>query len=108
MPFAHGFEISPWVERSLKVRQSSFAAYGVALLLVAVAVLVRGVAGQHIGIQQFTTFYPAVILAALLGGLWPGIFAAVLSIMAAWFFAQPSSHEIIEFVLFAIISGVDI
>ena len=33
--------------------------------------------------SQFTT-YPAIIVAALVGGLWPGIFATVLSAVAAW------------------------
>jgi len=84
VPFALGFQIYPWVERLLRVRQNPFAAYGLALLLVAVAVLVRGFVGQYVGVQVFTTFYPAIIIAALIGGLWPGVLATVLSAVAAW------------------------
>jgi len=114
VPFALGFQIYPWVERALKLRQYPLAAYGVALLMVGIAVLVRGLVGQYVGVQVFTTFYPAVIVAALVGGLWPGIFATLLSTIAAWylvipqFFARPGEHELIEFLLFIFISGVDV
>jgi len=114
VPFALGFQIYPWVERLLRVRQNPFAAYGLALLLVAVAVLVRGFVGQYVGVQVFTTFYPAIIIAALIGGLWPGVLATVLSAVAAWylvipqFFIRPDQRELVEFLLFIIISGVDV
>jgi len=114
MPLALGFQIYPWVERVLKVRQYPLAAYGLALLLVVVAVLVRGLVGRYVGAQVFTTFYPAIIVAALVGGLWPGIFATVLSAVAAWyvvipeFFARPGEHEFGEFLLFLFISAVDV
>ena len=67
MPLALGFQIYPWVERVLKVRQYPLAAHGLALLLVAIAMLVRTVVGHYAGVQIFTTFYPAVIVAALVG-----------------------------------------
>ena len=114
MPFALGFEIYPWVERVLKVRQNPLAAYGLALLLVAVAVLVRVLVGEYAKVQVFTTFYPAIIVAALVGGLWPGILATGLSTVAAWYFvipqyfARPGSHEFVGFLLFIFISGVDV
>jgi hypothetical protein len=74
MPFTLGFQIYPWIERILRVRQYPLTAYGLALILVALAVLVRGLVGQFAGVQVvFTTFYPAIIIATLIGGLWPGI-----------------------------------
>jgi two-component system, LuxR family, sensor kinase FixL len=114
VPFALGFQIYPWVERILKVRQRPIAAYGFAILMVALAVLVRGLVGQYVGVQVFTTFYPAIIIAALVGGLWPGVLATVLSAIAAWylviplFFARPGQRELVEFVLFIVISGIDV
>ena len=114
MPFALGFQIYPWVERVLKVRQYPLAAYGVALLMVGIAVLVRGLVAQHVGVQVFTTFYPAIIVAALVGGLWPGVFATVLSTVAAWYLVIPEfsvragEHGLVEFLLFIFISGVDV
>ncbi len=82
--------------------------------MVALAVLMRGLVGQYVGVQVFTTFYPAIMIAALLGGLWPGVLATALSAIAAWylvipsFFARPGQREVVEFALFGFISGVDI
>lgn len=91
MPFALGFKIYPWVERLLRVRQNPFAAYGFALLMVALAVFMRWLVGGYTGVQiPFITFYPAIIIAALIGGLWPGILATVLSSVAAWYLFIPS------------------
>ena len=114
MPFILGFQSYPWVEHVLKVRQYPLAAYGLALLMVGIALMVRGVVGDYAGVQVFTTFYPAIIVAALVGGLWPGIFATVLSTVAAWylvipqFFTRPGQHELVEFLLFVGISAVDV
>jgi PAS domain S-box-containing protein len=114
VPLALGFQIYPWVERVLKVRQHPLAAHGLALLLVAIAVLVRAVVGLYTGVQIFTTFYPAVTVAALVGGLWPGILATVLSALAAWylgipqFVVKPDVHEVAEFLLFLFICGVNV
>ena len=115
MPFALGFQTYPWVERLLRVRRYPLAAYGLALVMVALAVIVRGFVGEHAGVQVFTTFYPAIIIAALVGGLWPGILATVFSVIAAWYFVIPhfftlnvGQHEIVEFLLFLFISGIDV
>jgi hypothetical protein len=114
VPLALGFQIYPWVERVLKVRQHPLAAHGLALLLVAIAVLMRALVGRYAGVQVFTTFYPAIIVAALVGGLWPGIFATVLSTVAAWyfvipqFFVRPGAREFAEFLLFVFISAVNV
>jgi PAS domain S-box-containing protein len=115
MPFSLGFQIYPWVERVLRVRQNLFAAYGLALAMVALAVVVRGLAGAYAQVQVFTTFYPAIIVAALVGGLGPGILATGLSVVAAWYLVIPQFfswsvgwREIVEFLLFIFISGVDV
>jgi PAS domain S-box-containing protein len=115
VPFALGFQIYPWVERILRVRRYPLAGYGLALILVALAVLVRKLVGEFTGVQVFTTFYPAIIIAALIGGLWPGIFATVLSVVAAWYLVIPhfftwtiGQRELVEFTLFVVISLIDV
>jgi PAS domain-containing protein len=114
-PFAFGFQIYPWVERLLRVRHYALAAYGLALALVALAVFMRWLVGEYTGAQiPFITFYPAIIIAALIGGLWPGVLATVLSSVAAWYLfipsllAWPGHREIVELFLFALISGMDV
>jgi PAS domain S-box-containing protein len=57
----------------------------------------------------------AIIIAALIGGLWPGILATVLSVVAAWYLVIPQfftwtigQRELVEFLLFVVISGIDV
>lgn len=83
--------------------------------MVAIAVAGRRLIADYVGVQiPFITFYPTIILAALIGGLWPGVLAAVLSSLAAWDFFIPSlsvwprQREIVELLLFFFISGLDI
>lgn len=115
MPFALGFQIYPWVERLLRARRYPLVAYGFSLVMVAIAVAGRRLIADYVGVQiPFITFYPTIILAALIGGLWPGVLAAVLSSLAAWDFFIPSlsvwprQREIVELLLFFFISGLDI
>ncbi|WP_181373226.1 ATP-binding response regulator [Massilia glaciei] len=62
----------------------------------------------------FLTFFPAVMLAAFVAGLWPGVLVATLSILAAWrFFIAPSadgglaSGDVIALVFFSGVLLVD-
>jgi PAS domain S-box-containing protein len=68
--------------------------YAVAVLLVVVATVVRlaflGILG---GRAAYITFYPAVTVAAILGGFGPGLVAAVLSELAANYFFVPPVHS---------------
>jgi two-component sensor histidine kinase len=41
----------------------------------------------------YLTFFPAVLLTALLGGLLPGVLCAVLSILAAWYWFIAPAHS---------------
>ena len=70
----------------------SAEAYAFATLCVAVAAAVRWVAGLWFGgIVPFATFFPAVLLAALVGGIGPGILAAIAGGTIGWwaFMAPP-------------------
>ena len=62
--------------------------YGGAVLLVAIAALLRYWLARSFGLiaTTYITFYPAVVLAAVLAGLGPGIFATVLSAAVVWYF----------------------
>src|SRR5437879_705428 len=64
------------------------AAYGVALLAPAVTTLLvrwplRPVLGDRV---LYMTFFPAVLIAAYLGGIGPGLLATVLSALVATYF----------------------
>jgi len=116
MTFSAGFQVYPWVERALAARHNRVAAYGFALVMVALAVFVRWIVGEYLGARiPFITFYPAIILATLFGGLWPGIVATVLSALAAWFLFVPpyfsfalGERELVQLLLFIIISVINV
>ncbi|HWE94723.1 MAG TPA: PAS domain S-box protein, partial [Tepidisphaeraceae bacterium] len=72
------------------------ATYGVAVMATAVSLLVRWPLWSVLGnaVPQMT-FFPAVMLAAYFGGLWPGVVATVLSAFAANYFVaeQPAGFH---------------
>ncbi|MFM9863793.1 MAG: sensor histidine kinase [Micropepsaceae bacterium] len=63
-----------------------------------VAIAVRALLGQEPGATPFATFYPAVAVAALLGGFWSGLATSILGWVAAWyfFFDPPGSLALSE------------
>jgi two-component sensor histidine kinase len=63
-----------------------------ALLLVGLAFFVRWSVTNTFATEAFTTFWPAVFLAALAGGLWPGLLALILSAaIGMYFFLEPTT-----------------
>lgn len=83
--------VPPWLERVVvgagAVRARPWLAYGAALLLFAAAFGVRlGVLDAQLGAGfPFLTFFPAIVLAAIVGGRGPGALCAMLSLAAAWY-----------------------
>lgn len=78
------------------------------LLIVAVAAVVRIELLQCLGLRhRFLTFYPAVVMAALYGGLYCGVLASALSaLLADYFLMEPlgelSVHDGLNLVIFVI------
>ena len=68
------------------VRHDSSAAYVFAVVCVVVATLVRFAAGalSGAGLAAFTTYYPAVLLTVVVGGVRAGVLAAVLGGLCAF------------------------
>lgn len=72
------------VERLIGWRQKPAVAWGIALLLVAVAFAAR--AAMPINLP-FVTFFPAIVIVTLVAGAWAGLAATVLSAaLGVWFF----------------------
>jgi two-component sensor histidine kinase len=81
-----------------RIAPGSFKAYAFAVLLAGVAAAVRwafGFLAFDFELQAFTTFYPAVLLATLIGGAGPGIFAALFSAVTCWLFFLPPFTELL-------------
>ncbi len=116
MPFDTGFRIYPWVEKLLAIRHRPLLAHVLAIILVLIAVAMREAVAEAVGPQvPFITFYPAIILAALIGGLWPGVVATLLSTLVAWYaFIAPvgsfsmGRQEALQLALFLFINGINV
>lgn len=116
MPFSTAFEDHPLIERGIRIRRNPIAAYGIAVASVAVATLARWLVGGHVveGVP-FLTYYPAIIIATLAGGLGPGIVATLLSTAAAvQLFLPPlfgpgfGQREVVSLSLFVLTSGINV
>src|SRR5260370_22620366 len=71
------------------LRPDVVGAYLLAFLCVGLATALRLGVDPYVGGVQFITFYPAVIITTLIGGLGAGLFCVVLSVAAAVFFVLP-------------------
>jgi PAS domain S-box-containing protein len=69
--------------------------YGVAVCSVAAGLVVRLVLGEVLGSSvPYITLYPAVMFAALYGGIGPGMLATLLSLGAVLYFLLPRFHPL--------------
>jgi K+-sensing histidine kinase KdpD len=76
-------ELRKWSLRRL--RPNSLAGYIVAIACIAMATLIRLGFGWLGGeMLPLVSYYPAILLAALVGGTGAGLFAMVLSLVAVW------------------------
>lgn len=99
---------------SMVTRQRPVVSYAIAIASVLLGAWLRWVAGDWlVGGAPFLTFFPAVLVSALVGGLWVGAFATFLSVTSAWFlFMQPAAGSTLELrgavslLAFAVVAGV--
>jgi PAS domain S-box-containing protein len=80
-----------WFFKRFAADQPRPLRYGGAVLLVAVATILRYALDRSFGAgSTYATFYPVTLLVAVLGGLGPGILATLLSAAAAaYYFLDP-------------------
>lgn len=83
-----------WIERAAGFRRRPIAAALIGAVLLALAIGVRVVLNAQLGAFPFITFFPAIMLAALLAG---ARVAAVLTLIAgliSWYFFVPPTHSL--------------
>jgi PAS domain-containing protein len=67
-----------------RLRANSLVAFAIPFAAVAVATLIRWTLGDYVlGSIPFTVYFPAIVVAVLLGSFWPGMLAILLSGLAA-------------------------
>jgi PAS domain S-box-containing protein len=116
MPFSSTIANHRIVERIQRIRQHPDAGYGVAIGLVSLAALARLALSDYLGAQiPFITFFPAIIIATLLGGLWPGVCATILSALTAWYLFLPPAfswelgqRELVQLLVFLFFCGINL
>ncbi|QCG91281.1 DUF4118 domain-containing protein [Azospirillum sp. TSH100] len=105
-----------WFARFSLLRHGPMPRFGMALLTVVVALLLRLAADGALPTGfPYLTFFPAVILTTFIAGLWPAVVTAVLSGLAAWYFFIPpydtltlNSSVGVALAFYAVIVTVDI
>ena len=104
------------IERLRPLRRHAWLGYVAGLGVFAFAFLLRFLAGGILDDVPFITLFPAILIAALLGGLHVGVVVAILSFVAAWYFFIPptGSWEIgtfagfVTLLLFCVTAGIQL
>ena len=77
------------IERLRPLRRHAWLGYAAGLAVFSVAFLILFLVGGLLDDVPFITLFPAILIAALLGGLHVGLVVAILSFIAAWYFFIP-------------------
>lgn len=68
--------------------------YVIVIVLMVIALMVRMMLAPEDAGLQYVTFFPAVTIAAVIGGLWPGIFATVIGLSLATYIFTPPYYSL--------------
>ena len=85
-------QVHRWAKQLHRLQRNPWIVYGAALGAILIATSIRWAMGGLVHDRiPFTTYYPAIVVATLLGGFWLGILASILSaIIAWWMFMSPT------------------
>ena len=72
------------------LRSRPVVALLMALFVFLVAFALRYSFGNELYTVPFITLFPAILISALIGGLWVGVIVAILSAIAAWLWTSPA------------------
>src|SRR3974390_249270 len=114
MPFTGASIESRAFKTIRELRNNVIASYGVPLVAVALAFFGRAAINDG-SFGPFTTYYPAIIISAFVGGLGPGVLALALSSLTVWFVFLPpdgswvlGKEQIISLCIFALVGAVSV
>jgi two-component sensor histidine kinase len=104
------------VESLRPIRNKPWLGYSVGVLIFAAGFLLRYLPGGFLENVPFITLFPAILVAALIGGVRVGFLVAVLSFMAGWYFFLPpynswsldSSKSLWALLLFWVVVGIQL
>jgi PAS domain S-box-containing protein len=115
VPISGTFESHGLIGRALRVRQKPIAAYSIVVVVIALATLARWAFTGQIVAGPFVTYYPAIIIATLIGGFWPGIVTMALAGGIGWYVFLPpmfswdfTQDAVNSLLLFFFLAGLDV
>jgi K+-sensing histidine kinase KdpD len=83
-------QVHRWATRLHRFKRNPVMVYGTAVGAVLIATLIRWALGPYVHDRiPFTTYYPAIVVATLLGGFWLGSLVSVVSGFLAWWLFMP-------------------
>jgi PAS domain S-box-containing protein len=83
-------QVHRWAGHLHRLQRNPWIVYGTALGAILFATLIRWAMGGFVHDRiPFTTYYPAIMIATLLGGFWLGMVASILSAIVAWWMFMP-------------------
>src|SRR6185503_14760597 len=83
-------QVHRWAKQLHRLQRNPWIVYGAALGAILIATFIRWAMGGFVHDRiPFTTYYPAIVVATLLGGFWLGSLASVLSAFLAWWLFMP-------------------
>jgi PAS domain S-box-containing protein len=83
-------QVHRWARHLHRLQGNTWVVYGAALAAILFATLSRWAMGGFVHDRiPFTTYYPAIVIATLLGGFWLGVLASILSAIVAWWMFMP-------------------
>src|SRR6187397_2803892 len=83
-------QVRRWATHLNRLQRNPWIVYGAALGAILIATFIRWAMGGLVHDRiPFTTYYPAIVVATLLGGFRLGILASILSAIVAWWMFMP-------------------
>ena len=92
MPLSSGFVSSDILNYAIRLRRRPAIAYPVLIVAILIASLARWLLDGQVVAGPFVTYYPVIIIAALLGGFWTGVVSiACSSVLGGYVFLSTAS-----------------
>ena len=85
MPLSSGFDSSDILNFAIRLRRRPTIAYPVLIGAIAAASVARWLLDGQVVAGPFVTYYPVIIIAALLGGFWTGVVSIACSGILGWY-----------------------
>lgn len=85
MPLTSGFSGDDLLSYSIRLRSRASVAYPLLIGAIAAATFARWALDGQVVAGPFVTYYPVIIIAALLGGFWIGVVGIASSAVLGWY-----------------------